>query len=308
MSDDPNDDAVARGDIIPEGTPPAEEEQQELELEAPPTEAAVEEPEAEPAPAPVEEEPREHKIPKSRFDEAVQKERQEKAALEAQLQQYQQRDQQLREAENFEASEVKVKELLKQHSSLLADGDLDKASEVMGAVLQLRDDMQNARMEKRAANATNAAKIEVQYDATVAQLEAEYPEINPDSDAFDQTVVGNVQAMVTGIMQNEGLNPADALQKATNILLKPLKEARGKDLRDKPSEEAVEQGMRRVQQQVNKNIAAADKQPPQSAEVGQDHDATGGPMDASAIQKMSWEEFIKVPDEELAKIRGDYLN
>jgi len=247
-------------------------------------------------------------VPQSRFKEAVEKERAEKAELAQRLQQYQQREQQLREAENFEESQAKVKELLKQHSSLLADGDLDKASDVMEQVLQLRDDMQNARMAKQADNARNSAKIEVQYDATVQRLEAEYPEINPDSDAFDQSAVRRVQMMVTGIMQNEGKNPAEALVEATDILLKPLKEAKGETLRDKPSEEAVQQGMRRAQQQIDKNVKAASQQPPATAGVGQDHDKTGGPLDADAIKSMSWEEFVKVPDDELAKIRGDYLN
>jgi hypothetical protein len=312
MSDekDPQAEAVARGDVLSEPTEEPQEsaQQEQLDLEKPPAEEPPEEPKAAAEDDKADDEPKEHKIPKSRFDEAVQKERAEKAELANRLQQYQQRDQQLKEAENFEASEAKVKELLKQHSSLLADGDLDKASEVMGAVLQLRDDMQNVRMEKRADNARNSAKIEVQYDATVDRLEAEYPEINPDSDAFDQTAVRRVQMMVTGLMQNEGKNPAEALQEATDILLKPAKEAKGKDLRDKPSEEAVEKGMRRTQQQIDKNIKANNQQPPSAAEVGQDHDTVGGPLDYSAVQAMTFEEFVNVPDDELAKIRGDYLN
>jgi hypothetical protein len=107
-------------------------------------------------------------------------------------------------------------------------------------------------------------------------------------------------------MQSEGKNPAEALIEATNILLKPAKEAQG--LRDKPSEEAIESGLRRKQQQIDKNIKAADAQPPATGEVGADHDKTGGPLDAEAVAKLSWDEFIKVPDEELAKMRGDYIN
>lgn len=304
---DPQADALARGDIIPDEPAPEEPKAEAAPAEEPVSEETPPEEVVEAA-AEEEDEPKEHKIPKSRFDEAVQKERAERAKLEAQLKQYRDREQMQRDAENFEESQAKIKEMLKQHSSLLADGELDKASDVMEQVLQLRDDMQNARMAKQADNARNSAKIEVQYDATVTRLEAEYPEINPDSDEFDQTVVRRVQMMVTGIMQNEGKNPAEALQEATDILLKPAKEARGKDLRNKPSEEAVEQGMRRTQQQIDKNIQTANKQPPATESVGQDHDKTGGPLDADTLTKMSWEEFIKVPDDELAKMRGDYLN
>lgn len=316
---DPQADAIARGDIVPE-TPVHDTDAPEAKAspspeetpEASAPEAAVGEAdseELEPAAAkPTEDDDSDSpRIPKARFDEAVKKERERAAQAEAQLKQYQQREQQQVQAANFEESQAKVKEMLKQHSSLLADGELEKASDVMEQVLQLRDDMQSARMQTQADNARNSAKIEVQYDQVVERLESEYPEINPDSDTFDQTAVRRVQMMVTGIMQNEGKSPAAALQEATEILLKPVKEARGQTLRDKPSEQAVEQGMRRTQQQIDKNIKAAEAQPPATAEVGADHDKTGGALDAEQVSKMSWDEFISVPDAELAKMRGDFI-
>lgn len=314
---DANAEALARGDIVPESSAASAADDSKAATSPPPEpetpedgEVLTKEPEAvetkEKAPDD-DDSQKGHMIPKTRFDQAVQKERERAAAAEAQLQKYRQREQQQSEAANFEAAQAKIKEMLKQHSSLLADGDLDKASEVMENVLQLRDDMQNARMSQQADNARNSAKIEVQYDATVQRLEAEYPEINPDSDEFDQDAVRRVQLMVTGIMQNEGKNPAQALQEATDIILKPAKEARGQNLRDKPSQEAVETGLRRTQQQIDKNIKAAEQQPPATKEVGADHDKTGGALNAEQVSRMSWDEFIKVPDAELAKMRGDFI-
>ena len=109
-------------------------------------------------------------------------------------------------------------------------------------------------------------------------------------------------------MQSQGLDPASALIQATDVLLKPAKEAKAASLREKPSEEAAEAGLRRKQAQVDKNLEAAQQQPPETAEVGKDHDAAGGSLDATAVASMSWEEFVNVPDEELAKMRGDYIN
>ena len=315
---DPNAEALARGDILPEDPDPTpgEEEQEELPLAAAADPDASETPSEEDdgeggeatSAAADDKDDKDHRVPKSRFDEAVKRERERAAQYERELEKYRAREQQQKDAEDLEASEAKVKEMLKQHSSLLADGDLDKASEVMGEILQLRDDMQTVRMTRQADNARNSAKIEVQYDATVARLEAEYPVINPDADDFDPAAVRRVQAMVTGIMQNDGKNPAEALQEATDILLKPLKEAKGETLRDKPSPEAVEQGMRRTQQAIDKNVKTAAKQPPATGDVGKDHDASGGALDAAAVSRMSWEDFVKLPDEELAKMRGDYIN
>ena len=292
-----------RGDVVATQTaapveepePKAEEEEQlPLELEA--------EAEAEDEPKT---DDKGHMIPKTRFDQAVGKERSRAETAETELSRYKQREAQQAQAENFEEAQAQVTEMLKQHSSLLADGDLDKASEIMGQVLQLRDDMQSARMARQADNARSGAKIEVQYDSTVEKLEMEYPAINPDSEDFDQDTVRRVQLMVTGIMQNEGKNPAEALREATDILLKPGKDAAG--LRDKPSEEAVESGMRRTQAQIDKNIKTAAAQPPTTGEVGKDHDKTGGALDADMISTMSFEEFMNVPDEELAKMRGDFV-
>ena len=312
-TEDTNADAIARGDIVeseaaapePEAPSPTAEEDAQTELDlALPVEAAPAEAEAEAEAGAEAEAPKVNMIPQTRFNQAVGKERSRAEMAEAELQQYRQREAQQQVAENFEEAQAQVKEMLKQHSSLLADGDLDKASEVMGDVLQLRDDMQNARMDRQADNARNSAKVEVAYDTTVEKLEIEYPEINPDSDAFDQSTVRQVQMMVTGIMQSEGKNPADALIEATNILLKPKKE---EGLRDKPSQEAVESGMRRTQQQIDKNIKTAAAQPPATGEVGADHDKTGGALDSDAVAAMSWEEFVKVPDDELAKMRGDFI-
>ena len=308
-------DAIARGDLVPEEAAIVEADTAAADAAAAETQRAADQAAidadaeaaaAAPAPAPDDHDsPKGNMIPQTRFNEAVGKERGRAETAEAELQKYRARDAQQQQAANFEQSQAKVKEMLKQHSSLLADGELDRASEVMGDVLQLRDDMQNARMDRQADNARNSAKAEVQYDATVARLEADYPEINPDSDLFDQSAVRQVQMMVTGIMQSEGKSPSQALMEATNILLKPQKDAKG--LREKPSEEVVAAGMRRTQQQIDKNIRTSNAQPPTTGGVGADHDKTGGVLDAAALDAMSFDDFMNVPDAELAKMRGDFI-
>jgi hypothetical protein len=314
MALDQDADAIARGDILPDeptesedsSTPPeADAQTPSAPPSAPPSEGE-EDVSADPS-ADKDSEPKEPRIPKSRFDQAVQKERERAAQYERELQKYREREQQQAAAANFEESQKQVKELLKQHSNLLADGDLEKASDVMEQVLQLRDDMAQARAQQLAENTRNSTKNEMRYDATVERIEAEYPEINPDADEFDQTAVRRVQMMMTGVMQNEGKDPATALQESVDILLKPLREARGQDLRAKPSEEAVESGLRRTQQQIDKNVRASNQQPPAGDALGKDHDRVGGPLDASAVKSMSFEDFLKVPDSELAKIRGDFI-
>lgn len=304
---------VDRGD---EYTPP------ETAAESPePVEPVEESPAQETAPtdepAPVteessaeEEKPKEHMIPKGRFDQAVQRERAEKEQALARIKEFESREAQREQAVDTAASQAKLKELVKEHTSLLADGELDKASSVMESILTLQADMASARAEAAAETARNSAKQEVQYDAVVERLETEYPEINPDSESFDRDAVRRVQVMVTGLMQSERKSPAAALQEAVDILLKPAKEAAkaaAESLRTEPSQEAADTGMRRKETAVQKAVEANKQQPPSTKDVGLDHDKEGGALDASAVMRMTHEEFLNLSDDQLAKMRGDYV-
>ena len=56
-----------------------------------------------------------------------------------------------------------------------------------------------------------------------------------------------------------------------------------------------------------KNGKVAATQPPSTAQVGADHDKLGGQVTAEAVIKMKHEDFVKLPDAELARLRGDEL-
>lgn len=56
-----------------------------------------------------------------------------------------------------------------------------------------------------------------------------------------------------------------------------------------------------------KAAAAAGAQPPSLTKVGLDSDKMGGVLDAKAVIKMSQDEFSKLDDKVLAKMRGDEL-
>lgn len=235
-----------------------------------------------------------HMIPKSRFDEAVRKERAEKEELARRVQAFEAKEVNQRTAADFDAANVKVKELIKQHTSLIADGELEKASSVMEQMLELKDAISEAKASARANATKSQAKEEVQYDAAVARLEAAYPEIDPDNDAYDKAAVRKVQAYMTGLMQNERMSASKALKEAVETILG--EKAKAEDA-----------GMRRKQEAVSRNMAAKARQPASTRSVGLDHDKEGGPLDSSAVMKMSWDEFVKLPDSKLAEMRGDLV-
>ena len=293
MSDELNE-AVDRGDEFDPFAETVAEETTEAapEAEVEEVEAAAEEPERD---------DKGHLIPKDRFDEAVRKERSEKEQLAARLKAYEERDAQRAQAADLDGAMQQVRELVKQHTNLLADGELDKASEVMENIINLQADMAAYRAESVANNAKDRAKQEVQYDAVVSRLETDYPVINPDSDAFDEQVVRKVQAYMTGLIQNERMAPSRALEEAVTTLLP-------KSDPTPPLADVNETGMRRKEAAVQKNLDARAKQPASTKDVGLDHDKEGGSLDASAVAKMSWEEFVKLPEDKLANMRGDFVN
>lgn len=240
-------------------------------------------------------------IPKSRFDEAVRKERDQKEALARQLKEYQDKEAQSKVTEDYAAAQKAVKDMIKQHTSLLADGELDKASDLMEKILEMKEEMAERKAEAKALSAKESAKEEMRYDALVQRLETDYPALNPDAEEYDKAAVKKVQAYMTGLMQTERMTASQALKEAVETLL-TKKEA------DKPAAKAEDLGMRRKEAAVAKALDAKAKQPASTKDVGVDHDKNGGPMDASAIQKLSWDEFVKLPESKLAEMRGDFVN
>lgn len=300
MSDDIDLQTADRGDDFsptpvaaapaPEPEPVQEEQVEEVEAKAPEEE----------------ERPRDEKgkfIPKERFDEAVRKERAEKEAVTARLKEFEEREAQRNVAADFAEANKAVKEMIKQHTSLLADGELDKAADLMEKILEVKEEISERKAAARADQAKTAAKEEVRYDALVAKLEADYPQINPDAEEFDKTAVRKVQAYMTGLMQSERMSPSAALREAVDTILGATKKP------DVTAEKKAEDlGMRRKEQAVAKAMDAKTKQPASTKDVGIDSDKIGGALDASAVMKMSWDEFVKLPDSKLAEMRGDFVN
>jgi hypothetical protein len=240
-------------------------------------------------------------IPKERFDEAVKKERGEKELLAARLKEYEDREAQSRVSADFAEAQKAVKDMIKQHSSLLADGEIDKAADLMGQILDLKEAISERKAESRAMTAKDQAKEEVQYAQTVERLETQYPSLNPDHDDYDRTATRRVQAMMAGLMQTERMPAAKALREAVEIVMgKPAAPAAATD-------KAEEAGLRRKQAAVAKALDAKGKQPASTKDVGLDHDKEGGALDASAVMKMTWDEFVKLPDSKLSELRGDYI-
>jgi hypothetical protein len=209
-------------------------------------------------------------------------------------------------AEDLDASRAKLKEMVKERNAFLADGELDKAADKDEQIFDFQNEVAAKQARIHANSAKEQAKEEMHYDAMLSKLELDYPQINPDADDFDPETVRDVTAIMLGFQQSQRLSPTLALAKAVKMVLgEPKKdEVAAEPEKDKAAEAAA----RRKAEAVQRNQKIADKQPPKTGTVGVDHDKVGGGIDAASLMKMTQDEFSKLSDDALSKMRGDYVS
>jgi hypothetical protein len=293
-----NDQVVDRGDDFvptePENTTPKVE--QALKEDHAPAKVEEKTPEAEP-----ERDDKGKFIPKARFDEAVQKERDKAAAIAARNAELESHLAAQTTSQDIEAAQKIVKDLIKQRNSHLGDGELEKAGQIDEKIFELQEAIAERKAEIKAEQSKAQAVETMKYDSIVERLEADHPEIDPDNEEmYDEEVVAELRALMIGYQQSQRLSPAQALQKAAKKVFGGLKVPPKED-------KAAEEGMRRKSEAVEKNLEASRKQPASTKDVGLDHDKKGGGLDAKSVLNMKYDEFVKLGDDVLSRLRGDTL-
>jgi hypothetical protein len=246
----------------------------------------------------------EPRIPKSRFDEQMGRERSQREAAERRAAELEEKLNANKATEDLAQAKEHLQKLIKERNAFLADGKLDQAEAKDMEILEFQSEAAAKQARAQAAAAKEQAKEEIRYDAAVTRLEATYPQINPDAEEFDEEKVREVQAVMAGFQQTMRMPPSVALEKAAKLVLGEPKKAEEPSKEDK----SAEAGMRRKAEAVDRNAKVADKQPPKTDKVGVDHDKAGGSFTAKDVMKMSHDEFSKLSDEALAKMRGDYIS
>jgi hypothetical protein len=154
------------------------------------------------------------------------------------------------------------------------------------------------RLTQRSQQASITAVEQMRFDAQLAQFEAKFPAMNPDSTDFNQELTNEI-AMVMKAFQADGLTSAAALNKAVHYVIRDDVPRTGEDpdvVRSKRS------------QQARKKVASTvKKSPPDLADRGRDSDKRGMGDGLPDVTRMSPEEFDKLSSEQLRKLRGDFL-
>lgn len=243
-------------------------------------------------------------IPKARFDEAVGKERSRAEAAERKAQEL--------EAElNASRTEVDTKkiegEIIQLEDDLdkaLADNDPAEKKRIRAEIRAKTNELAEAKAEQRSKYAIAVAVEQVRYDGVVAALEASHPELNPDSDEYDEELTGNVSEL-RAAYEAMGMASSAALKKAAALVLAAVPKKDTKKDEKEDDGETPEAAAKRKEEAVKKALAARGKQPPNTKDAGKASDRAGKSGSKVDITKMSDAEYEKLTDAEKKALRGD---
>lgn len=244
----------------------------------------------------------EPRIPKSRLDKVLTQ------LKEAQDQLAQLKGTQKQEESNadLKAAQGRLGELEKQLTKQIADGETEKATQTMAAIRELSEAISDFKADLKAQQATAQAVEQVRESMVIDRIEEAYPELNPRHEDYDEAKVSKVLKIRKGLMVT-GDSPSEAMQEAVKLVMgdpKTSKERLATEVTPRVDKDKL--AADRAAEARKRNAEAAGKQPPNAASVGMDSDKAGGAtLKAEDVMGMSQDEFAKLDEKTLAKLRGD---
>lgn len=244
-------------------------------------------------------------IPKSRFDDAVRKEREGRELAERRLNELQtQLKQNQRQVDTGEL-ETQIKGLEKQYTKLVLQGDEDAASEIMSQIRLKERTIATQEAGHLSLQAKEQAREEIRVDTAIERIEATYPELREGTDEYDQDIVDLVLAAQQANIHDRRMTPSMALVKATETVMSKISR-KAADEPEKKGLAAAAGAADRKAAQVDKNIAAAKAQPASLKGVGEDSDKAGI-SSKIAYAKLTADEREALPEATRARLRGDFF-
>lgn len=295
--------AVDRGDelVLADGAPALAEEDAAADAAAELAKIAADGDDADPAA----DRKKDSRIPLARHKEMLDKERDKRAALEAELARYKQGDSLARTNEQIDATETRLVELETRYTKLLADGEIEQATALMREIRTAERSI-GEQKTSFAVQAAEARAVErVRYDTIVERLEASYPQLNPDADEFNQEQVQDVLDLKE-TYERRGLAPSTALQKAVakTFGASTAKQEQATSVTPRATGEQV--AAARKEAATKTALDAARRQPASTRDIGLDTDKVGA-LTAKSAMGMSQDQFAKLTEDQLAAMRGDVL-
>lgn len=245
-------------------------------------------------------------IPVDRHEKLLKKERARREELEAQLQQSRAGQEVVKVNDSLEKIEDTLVSMEEEYNDLLAEGDTKGAAALMTQIRRKNAELNALAAQHRDAEVMARAVEKVRYDEALDRIEEAFPELDPDADEYDpETFQDVVDLMQAG--RARGLSPTKALQRAVQRVMGVDTAAQKRAVTATPRVNEDNVASRRRGDAVKRNIDAARRTPPATHRVGAGNDAAGGALTAKAVLQMSEDEFAKLNEKDLARLRGDTL-
>lgn len=248
-----------------------------------------------------------NRIPKDRFDEAVNKERAAREAAERRAEEAEAKLKQESRSDEVAKMESDIESLEVKHVKLINDGEHEEAAKVMKEIRMSVRKIADMENNEKLTRATTQAVEQVRMDATIARIEADYSVLNEESADYDPDFVDLVLAEQARLIRAERMPPSRALATAADKIMNKLKPAaKADDPAPKKGLDAARTADRKADQ-VAKNLDTASRQPAKASSAGADSDKFGQKDALPDIDKLTAEELAALPASVKAKMRGDEL-
>ena len=243
-------------------------------------------------------------IPKSRFDEAVTKERERREAAERQVSELQKQIQSVSRAADTVDLEKQLVELRKQDRRAIMDGDEEKSIALAAQIDRINRQIIIQESQSMSSQASEEARESIRVEMAIEKLEEAYPVLKEGSETFDQGLVDLVLAAQSQLIARDRMPPSQALIKATNDIMVRFQPAAKAD--DKPAGGlAGAKGADRTQAAKAKNVDAALRTPPDTRDVGIDTDKAGMKGGQPVLETV--DDLKAIPAATLKRMRGDLV-
>jgi hypothetical protein len=234
------------------------------------------EPEAVEAAEPEAAEP--HMIPKFRMDQQTAKVRQ----LEEQLGQYQRKEEDLRQASEFDFAQRE-----KDYMDSVLDGDTDKAVAIRAEINNAHTAVVRNQIMSDVQGSISSNNAQTVLQAAADRLQQQHPQFDPNGAKYDEGMTNEALSLRDAFM-DQGYETDAALERAVNVTLQLHNQA--------PAAAKPRVG-------VAQKAAMVNSQPP--ALHGESSSAHG--VGATDVTTMSEEDFYALPESTLARLRGDMV-
>ena len=245
-------------------------------------------------------------IPLDRHEKLLKKERARREELEAQLSQSRAGQQMAQANEDLSRVEDELVAMEAKYNDLLAEGDTQTAAQLMTQIRRKNAELNSITAAQRDAEVMARAVEKVRFDEALDRIEEAYPELDPNSDEYDEDTYQDVYDLMMAGRQR-GLSATKALQRAVARVMGAETTAQKRATTATPRVDENDVASRRRGEAVRRNLDAARRTPPATHRISANNDAAGGALTAKAVMNMSEDDFEKLSDKDLARLRGDVL-